>query len=69
MEVFLQFDDRAEVKLNDTVGWQIPRKGDILDYQSDRGGSPARYAVVNVINCVDYRLILSKVQIVLRRGT
>jgi hypothetical protein len=68
MEVFLQFDDRMEVTLNDTVGWHIPRRGDTLEYEPSPGETTVRYEIVDVVNCVDYRFILSKIRIVLQRA-
>ena len=67
MEVFLQFEDRPEVQLNDTVAWHIPRKGELVEYEPKQGLAAERYEVVDVINRVDFRGILSRVQVVLRR--
>ncbi len=67
MAVFLQFDDRGELKLNDSVAGQIPRKGETLAYEAERGTPLAKYEVIDVINRVDFRDILSSVQIILRR--
>ncbi len=67
MEVFLQFDDRADLTLNDSIAGQIQRKGETLEYEAERGAPLAKYEVIDVISRVDFRGILSRVQIILRR--